>query len=326
MMDAVNNTSIQSPVHLVLGDEEFLAERAKAVIISGVRTGASNGEDIVVTTLRAGDITESELIEVLSPSLFAEDRIVVVEQTHDAGKEPMRLLIEAAYDPAPGITLIIMHSGGGRTKGSVEKLKKIAQVHPVAKLKANERPQWVSNEFRRHKVRVGQDVVSTLLEGVGSDLRELASAVAQLVADTGGNVTTAAVREYYVGVAEVSGFDIADLACAGQVESALASTRRAIQLGISPVALAAALSKKVSAIARLYSLGRVSGAQFAGKLEMPPFAVEKTAQVARRWSGENVSRAVILMAELDAAVKGQSGGDDGFALERAVVEIARLAR
>ena len=58
---------------------------------------------------------------------------------------------------------------------------------------------------------------------------------------------------------------------------------------------------------------------------MPPFVVEKVAKQARTWSGEAVSEAVILMAELDAAVKGQ-GGDPEFAIEFAVRRVAELAR
>ena len=52
--------------------------------------------------------------------------------------------------------------------------------------------------------------------------------------------------------------------------------------------------------------------------------IKKTLPVARRWSGKAVSRAVILMAELDAEVKGQ-GGQAEYAVENAVRRVARLA-
>lgn len=311
-----------SQVHLIVGDDEFLAERARLSVVEEVRS--SKGSDVQVSTLRAGDVTEAELIELFSPSLFSEDRLVVLTHTEDAGKEPAELILKAAVDPAPGVTLVVVHSGGGRQKQVATKLRKIATVHEVAKLKPSERPRWVSEEFRRLGVRVTPDVVQAVLEGVGSDLRELASAISQLVADNDGNVTEAAVRDYYVGVAEVSGFDIADLACQGQTQRAVASTRRALQLGISPVALAAALSMKVSAIARLYSTMRVDSHALAGQLGMAPFVVEKTAKIAKRWTATAVSEAVILMADLDASVKGQ-GGDAEYAIEAAVKRISALA-
>ena len=141
------------------------------------------------------------------------------------------------------------------------------------------------------------EMVQALLDGVGSDLRELASAISQLVFDTGGKVTREAVHAYYVGVAEVANWDIADAAVAGRVEAAVSTCRRALQLGASPVAIASALANKVGNIARLYS-ARGDQYSLASQTGMAPYAVKLTQPVARRWSGENITKAVILMAEL----------------------------
>ncbi|NED64795.1 DNA polymerase III subunit delta, partial [Streptomyces sp. SID10244] len=67
-------------------------------VITAVVTeqSAATGADIPVTRVRAGDVTEHELAELLSPSLFAEDRIVVVESAAEAGKEPAALISAAA--------------------------------------------------------------------------------------------------------------------------------------------------------------------------------------------------------------------------------------
>ncbi|MCT1449846.1 DNA polymerase III subunit delta [Corynebacterium sp. p3-SID1194] len=310
-------TSMINPVHLVVGEDEFLAERATKSIIDEVGPGAE------VSTLRAGDVTASELAQATSPSLFAEERVVVVTNTELAGKEPTELLLQAAVDPAPGMTLVIVHSGKGRNKSYVAKFRKAADVHEVNPPNQRERQSWVTAEFRRHGVRPTPDVIGALLESVGSDLRELASAIEQLVADTEGEITVASVRAYYTGVAEVSGFDIADQAVAGRTDRALASTRRALQLGISPVAIAAALANKVGDIAKLYQT-RGNPEQIARTVGMHPFVAKKTMQVARNWSGHAVSEAVIIVADLDAAVKGQ-GGDPEFAVEDAVRRIAQLA-
>lgn len=197
-------------------------------------------------------MTASELAQATSPSLFAEERVVVVKGTELAGKEPTELLLQAAMDPAPGMTLVIVHSGKGRNKAYVPKFSKHAEVHEASPLGQRDRQSWVSAEFRHHGVRPTPDVIGALLESVGSDLRELASAIEQLVDDVDGEITVSHVRSYYTGVAEVSGFDIADQAVAGRTDRALASTRRALQLGISPVAIPAALASKVGDIAKLY--------------------------------------------------------------------------
>lgn len=306
-----------NPVHLVLGEDDFLAERATKAIV------AAAGEGVEVTTLRAGDVSEGEIAMATSPSLFAEDRVVVVKHAELAGKEPTEILLKACVDPAPGITLVIEHTGGGRQKAMVAKFSKAAEVHKADPLKDHERRSWLMEEFRRHGVRPTPDVAAAVLESVGSDLRELASAVSQLVSDTEGELTVESVRAYYVGVAEVAGFDIADQAVAGRADRALASTRRALQLGTSPVSISAALARKVGDIAKLHGV-RGNPDQLARTVGMHPYVAKKTMQVARQWSGDAVSHAVIIVADLDAEVKGQ-GGDPQFALENAVRRIAELA-
>ena len=306
-----------NPVHLVLGEDDFLAERATKAIV------AAAGEGVEVTTLRAGDVSEGEIAMATSPSLFAEDRVVVVKHAELAGKEPTESLLKACVDPAPGITLVIEHTGGGRQKAMVAKFSKAAEVHKADPLKDNERRSWLMEEFRRHGARPTPDVAAAVLESVGSDLRELASAVSQLVSDTEGELTVESVRDYYVGVAEVAGFDIADQAVAGRADRALASTRRALQLGTSPVSISAALARKVGDIAKLHGV-RGNPDQLARTVGMHPYVAKKTMQVARQWSGDAVSHAVIIVADLDAEVKGQ-GGDPQFALENAVRRIAELA-
>lgn len=306
-----------NPVHLVLGEDDFLAERATKAIV------AQAGEGVEVTTLRAGDVSEGEIAMATSPSLFAEDRVVVVKHAELAGKEPTEILLQACVNPAPGITLIVEHTGGGRQKAMVKKFAKVAEVHKADPLKDNERRSWLMEEFRSHGVRPTPDVAAAVLESVGSDLRELASAVSQLVSDTEGELAVEAVRAYYVGVAEVAGFDIADQAVAGRADRALASTRRALQLGTSPVSIAAALARKVGDIAKLHGV-RGNPDQLARTVGMHPYVAKKTMQVARQWSGDAVSHAVIIVSDLDAEVKGQ-GGDPEFALENAVRRIAELA-
>ena len=96
-----------------------------------------------------------------------------------------------------------------------------------------------------------------------------------------------------------------------------------MQLGISPVAIAAALANKVGDVAKLYQT-RGNPDQIARTVGMHPFVAKKTMQVARNWSGRSVSEAVIIVADLDATVKGQ-GGDPEFAVEDAVRRIAQLA-
>ncbi|EUA87626.1 DNA polymerase III, delta subunit [Mycobacterium ulcerans str. Harvey] len=203
--------------------------------------------------MRAGDVSTYELAELLSPSLFAEERIVVLEAAAEAGKDAVALIASTAADIPPGTVLVVVHSGGGRTKALAGELKSLgAQVHPCARIsKASERVDFVRGEFRALRVKVGEDTVTALLDAVGSDIRELASACSQLVADTGGDVDAVAVRRYHSGKAEVKGFDIADKAVAGDVAGATEALRWAMMRGEPLLVLADALAEAIHTIGRV---------------------------------------------------------------------------
>lgn len=285
------------------------------------------GDIVPVSRVRAGEVGQSELAELLSPSLFAEERVVVLESAAEAGKMPVELIVAAAADPPEGITLIIEHSGAGRAKAMVAALRKLrVDVTELPAIKyERELAAFTKNEFRSHDVRVSGDLVQLLVDSVGKDLRELAAAVAQLVADTGGRVNIAAVRRYYAGRAEVSGFEIAEKAVAGQTAEALEALRWAQHRGTPNVLLADALADAVHSVGRIRGLGRQPDQyRDAAELGMAPFKVKKFSPLARRWRSERLARALQVVSALNADVKGQAADPD-FAMEQAIREVSALA-
>ncbi|UXA20848.1 DNA polymerase III subunit delta [Mycobacterium sp. SMC-4] len=310
-------------MHLVLGDEELLVERAVGAILRQARTVAGTA-DVPVDRLRAGEVSVSELAELLSPSLFADERVVVLESAAEAGKDAVALIENAAADLPEGTVLVVVHSGGGRAKALADKLQKLgAQVHPCARItKPGERADFVRREFKALRIKADDSTVTAVLDAVGSDIRELAAACSQLVADTGGHVDAAAVRRYHSGKAEVKGFDIADKAVVGDVAGAAEALRWAMMAGEPHVVLADALAEAVHTIARV---GPMSGNHFqvASELGMPPWRVQKSQKQARRWSRDSVAEAMRLVAALNADVKG-AAADADYALEKAVRKVASL--
>jgi DNA polymerase-3 subunit delta len=311
-------------LHLVLGDEELLVERAVAAVLRQARKLAGT-DDVPVDRMRAGEVSISELAELLSPSLFADERVVVLEAAGEAGKDAVALIAQAASDLPPGTMLVVVHSGGGRAKALADTLKQLgAQIHPCARIaKPSERADFVRKEFRSLKVKVGDDTVTAMLDAVGSDIRELAAACSQLVADTGGLVDAIAVRRYHSGKAEVKGFEIADKAVIGDVAGAAEALRWAMMSGEPQVVLADALAEAVHTIARV---GPLSGDPYrlASELGMPPWRVQKAQKQARRWSRGSIAEAMRLVAALNADVKG-AAADADYALEAAVRKVAELA-
>lgn len=288
---------------LVSGDEEFLA--------------------VEVRELAAGQLTAGEVAELLSPSLFGGARVVVVLGGQDARKDLVAALLSYAADLDPDLTLVVTHAGGAKGKALADGLREAgAQVVPAGRItRHRERVDFVRAEVRRLGGRCGEDAAEALLLAVGHDLRELAAACAQLVADTGGEFGPDTVARYYRGRAEVSGFTVADAAMVGNVPGALEALRWALQVGVPIVPIADALAEGIRTVARVGSAGRGNPYQLASRLGMPAWKVERGQRQARGWTPEGLATAMRAAAECNAAVKG-GGEDNGYALERAVMAIA----
>ena len=90
-------TATVASLHLILGDEELLVERAIGRVMRAAR-GAAGTHDVPENRLRAGEVSTNELAELLSPSLFADERVVVLESAAEAGKEAVELIASAAAE------------------------------------------------------------------------------------------------------------------------------------------------------------------------------------------------------------------------------------
>ncbi|QFZ17252.1 DNA polymerase III subunit delta [Saccharothrix syringae] len=309
-------------VHLVVGEEELLVERAVRGALELARKADPQAD---LTRVRVTELTPPELAELVSPSLFAEGRVIALEAAQEASKEIADAVIAYAKSPAEGVTLVVVHTGGGRSKAAKElpaALRKAgAGVTECPKItKAADREAFVRNEIRSAGGKADPEAVGALIEAVGSDLRELAAAASQLVADTGGRVDAEAVRRYHRGRAEVTGFAVAEKAVMGDRAGALEALRWAIQLGVPHVLVADALADAVRTVARVSAVGRGDPFKLAGELGMPPWKVKKAQGQSRGWEERGLAAAMSVVADLNADVKGYAA-DSGYALERAVLKI-----
>src|SRR6201999_2446731 len=133
-----------SALHLVLGDEDLLVERAIADVLRAARRRAGT-DDVPVNRVRAGDVGVYEMAERLRPSLFADERGVVLQAAGEGGKEAAELIANAAADVPQGTELVIVHSGGGRAKALANSIRALgAKEPPRARTnKAGERLDFV---------------------------------------------------------------------------------------------------------------------------------------------------------------------------------------
>jgi len=310
-------------VTLVVGDEEFLVARAVRNAIDRFRTDP--GEPPEVHDIAAADLDLDALAELTSPSLFGDLPVLVVRSLQDAPKDVAAALVELAAT-REDIAAVFVHAGGTKGKATLEAMKGTgAQVVEVLRVRtARDREQLVADEVRLAGGSISRDAVTDLVAAIGADVRELATACVQLVADVGPKISAEHVAAYYRGRAESTGFSVADRAVEGDVAGALETMRWAMASGLDPVLVSSSLAANLRTIAAVASAGRGSPDSLAGPRGMPAWKIRKAQGWVRRWRPEALVDAVQAVARADADIKG--GADDAaFAAERAVITVAGCA-
>jgi DNA polymerase-3 subunit delta len=310
------------PAVLLVGDEELLVARAVGAL---VRAARSQQPAVTDSELAGGEIDGGELHEVLGPSLFGDARLVVIGAAQDLRKAALEALAPYLREPTPSVTIVLQHAGGAKGKAVLELARRVKALEiGCAKLtRPAERVDFVRAEVRAGGGRIAPDAAEALVEAVGSDLRELAAAAAQLVSDCGGPVGTVgtvgidAVRAYYRGRAEVTGWAVSEQVMTGNGPAAFESLRHALGEGVAHVLIADALADGVHTLARVASAGRGDPYELARTLGMPAWKIRKAQGQMRGWDEPGVRRALGVVAALNADVKGVAA-DSGYALERGV--------
>jgi DNA polymerase III subunit delta len=320
-MASPHSRDVLGHVTLVTGPEEFLNQRAVATAVAAVRSADPESE---VSETTAEQISMAALGELAAPSLFSSIRCVVVHRLEDLPEDTADGLVEYAAAPADEVGLILVHSGGQKGSGLLNRLRKAPAVTEVksASLKPSEFPRFVSAEVRRHGGRIAEDGADLLVQAIGQDLRALAGAAHQLANDFPDEpLTESIVRRYFGGRAEVKSFAIADAALLGRTSSALEELRWALDNGTAPVLVTSAFATGLRGLAKVKTApGRLRDADLAREAGVPPWKLRTLREQARGWDERGLAHAITAVAQADADVKG-AASDVAYSLERMVLRV-----
>ena len=306
---------------LVTGSEQLLASRA----VDGRRKSAQAeqpGAD--VNRINALELGVSMLSEVVGGSLFSSHIIAIIDDVGATPPEVVDQLVAVARDPGEDLCLILVHEGGNKGKGLIDKLKKAKiDTQSVSAPKAWDRPKFCLQESKRLKVGLGQEAAEVLVAAVGTDLRALVSALSQLADDAGGEQIDAKfVQRYFAGRAEVTSFAVADAVLAANTSLAMERLRWALNSGAAPVLVTSAMAGAFRGMGKyLDAQGtRMGDHDLARQIGLPPWKLKEYSRTSRNWQQAGVSAAIKLIALADADVKGAATNAE-YALEKMVLGI-----
>jgi len=311
---------------LLVGTEEFLVGRAVARVMAAARAVDPAVERREVDA--EDPVALGALQTALSPSLFGEAAVVVVRGIAEAPESVVENLVAGLGDLADETWVVVVHPGS-RARKLLDQLRALSVPGGVAEVACAEVKRGkatrdlLESEARSAGRRLTGDGADALVMALGSDIALLVGALEQLLADQPEDpIDAAVVTATFAGVAEVSGFQLADAVWEGRALLALQRLRWGLSSQtVSGAGAVGSLAAGLRAMVRVAGTPRgMAEADVARVAGVPPFKVRALRQAVQGWEPAQLADAVIALAAVDAAVKG--GLRPGESLEPAQKEHA----
>jgi DNA polymerase III subunit delta len=326
------------PVYLISGSDHPKIGRAVERLRSRV------GED-AVESLNAHETSGADAVAACNAlGLFGGGtRLVLVEEVDGRRNSDGRLgggwkaadvkaITDYLGSPAPDTVLALV---GEEVKASSSLGKACAKAGDVLVYDVQKRalPAWVRAQFALHGAEADDDACRALVEIAGESPDALAAEVAKLATWANGErITSRDVAAIAAGFGETSIFSLTDAWGRRDVAAVLAASEAMLERATSPRSseiprIAARLSNHVSRVrdCQSFAADGIRPREAATRLKRSPYYVEKLFAQAANFGVDELRGAVVRLAELDLAVKGNSRLSPDLELQRALVDITRQA-
>jgi len=274
-------------------------------------------------------------------SLFGDARLIVVREVDGQRDGEGRLkggwkaadvaaVADYLANPAPASVLGLVAHDLKPSSALWKACEKVGSVlhYEVAK---KELHGWVAEQFRERGVRAEPEAVSALIQLVGDDLTALKVEVDKLAIWAGDEpIGEREVESLVASNADVPTYELTeawsarDAGRALQVSESIFDHESRTRRDVAP-RLAGTLGSHVTrlrALKRLSAEG-VGSKAAAGRLKLHPFRAQKLMAQAEGFSAEELDEAVVRLAALDGALKGQSRLAPDLEVQRALVDLTR---
>jgi DNA polymerase III subunit delta len=320
---AKKNPVDETRVVLAVGKESALVQQ---VISRMSANAAAHDSQYLRIEIDLGELENqtSALVQALSPSLFGEFTLLVIQNISEITEDSFEPLLQAVTNVPEHLMLVLCHPGGVKGKKFLETVRKTGVLEAdCGELKNDKLDAALVAEFNKHKRRTTVEAIEALRESVGPNLSELLSAISQLCVDIETDpIDAAAVAQYYSGMSDIKGWDVSDAMWNAKPKEVLEQFRWAIEQDSSASpAIISAMAKGLRTLVRFASAAPgMSDSELASYVGVHPFRLRFLRAQKKLWFPDDLARATRLLALADRASKGtayEPGISGGVSLERA---------
>lgn len=312
------------PVYLLRGSDRPKISRA-------LRRLREHFDAAAIDTMSAHECSgEAAVAACNAIGLFGGVRLVIVDAVEKWKGADIDAVASYASDPTPGAVLALV---GGELKKDAALATAVAKAGEVLSYDVSRKdlPRWVAEQFKRLDATADAATCRALVDLVGEDLEELTSEVEKLATWAQGEpITEAHVQLLAAGRAETSIFALTDAWGRRDVGGVLAASESLLERGQGSRSselprIVGLLSSHVDRVRRCRNAAAegLRAREVATNWRKSPYYVEKLFAQAENFAVDELRDAVLRLAELDQALKGDSRLAGDLELQRALIDLTR---
>lgn len=318
--------------YLITGDDPSLVSEALTQVLESlcgddfvpIEEHGADGEDLI----DLGPVLEA----LATPPFVADRRIIVVRGADRLDAAQASALAARVKDPVESNVLVLVVSGSGTKSvpvGLSRAVKAHGEVIDSSPGQGRQRSDWVGQRIRHAAVRLDAEAARTLSEHLGEDVARLHSILDMLEGayGEGGKVGAAELAPFLGDSGSVPPWDLTDTLDKGNTADAVKALHRMMGAGgRHPLQIMASLQRHYGGMLRLDGAEVRSAEEAASILRMSPFPAKKVLEQGRRLGHDRIARAIDIIAQADADLRGRLGWPDTLVMEVLVARLAQLAR
>lgn len=297
------------PVYLLFGPEGFEREEIVDLIINAVLNETTKAFNLDI--LNGSEMEVADAINrVLAFPLMAERRVVIIKRVEEIPEAAARAFIPVLANPVDSTVLIFTADKIDSRRKFISELEKAAVSVEFKLPYENEVPAWIKRYAKRIGKTVEPDAADLLSLSIGPRPREIANELEKLDLHTSDKASISADDVMWIvgSSRDVSVFKFVEAVGMRDGRRALQILRRLSEQGYHPAGTLAMLIRHVGILrkARWLLDSGVPRNQYASRLKVAPFFVDKYARQAERFSDDTLWAAYDALLHADDRLKSRS--------------------
>lgn len=267
-----------------------------------------------------GDQIEAASLGALlgGATLFATHRLVVIKHL-TAQKDLAEAFLHQMSRISEEVHIVLVESQLDKRTSLYKTLKKDADFYEFDEPSEAELGSWAQTYVKSNKGTIGADALRLLLQYVGTDQMRLSHELDKLLAYSAA-IDTDAVRELIEPNPQDTVFELLERALQGKTDQALRVLNNLENAHEDPFQVANMLIWQTHILAVVSSSLTQNGSDVAKRAKLNPYVIQKTKNLAVKFSRTKLGAVLDVVAQLDVMLKTTSN-DPWRVLEQTLIAL-----